>query len=347
MEMPRRFSSSSRSVSTPVSARTSAVFPWSMWPAVPATILFMAAFFILLPVFAQDAKNDAPIVTFRSGVSNVRVDVQVVEGSTVVTDLAQDDFTVFDEKQQQKILYFGRDAEPVSLLLLLDVSGSMKKYVDQVASVAREALHYLKPGDKVAVMVFSKESMVRRDFSEDFDAVARDLRNANWDDRLGSGTAINDALVDASKYMREKAGEAGRRSILILTDNLGLNYQSPDDKVIQSLYESDTVLNAMVAGKGDPPAPIRPGHYVNPDFTPPDVFHIADETGGEAVKVARASTTFPEMIERIRTRYSLQYHAPESGPTGFRGIRVELAPQAKMRHPTAEVRVRKGYFLTR
>ena len=351
MEMPRRFSSSSRSVSTPVSARTSVVFPWSMWPAVPATMLFIATFFILLPVSAQDAKlelkEDAPTVTFRSGVSNVRVDVQVAEGSTIVTDLTQDDFTVFDEKQEQKILYFGRDAEPVSLLLLLDVSGSMKKYVDQVASVAREALHYLKPGDKVAVMIFSKGSMVRRDFSGDLDAVARDLRNVDWDQRLGSGTAINDALVDASKYMREKADEAGRRSIVILTDNLGLNYQSPDERVIQRLYESDTVLNAMVAGKGERPAPIRPGHYVNPDFTPPDVFHIADETGGEAVKIARARTTFSEMIEHIRTRYSLQYRSPESGATGFRSIRVELSPQAKIRHPTAVVRARKGYFLTR
>jgi hypothetical protein len=35
--MPRRFSSGSRSVSTPVSARTSVVLPWSMWPAVPST----------------------------------------------------------------------------------------------------------------------------------------------------------------------------------------------------------------------------------------------------------------------------------------------------------------------
>ncbi len=311
-------------------------------------------FFILLPAFGQDSKldvkpdvKDAPTVTFRSGVSNVRVDVQVTEGSTIVTDLTRDDFAVFDEKQQQKILYFGRDAEPVSLLLLLDVSGSMKKYVDQVANVARDALHYLKPGDKVAVMLFSKGSLVLQSFSGDLDEVARGLRNANWDERLGSGTAINDALVDGSKFMREKADEAGRRAIVILTDNLGLNYQSPDDRVIQSLYESDTVLNAMVAGKGERPAPIRPGHYVNPDFTPPDVFHIADETGGEAVKMAHASTTFPQMVEHIRTRYSLQYHSPEAGATGFRSIRVELSPQAKIRHPTAVVHARKGYFLTR
>jgi len=275
------------------------------------------------------------------------VDVQVVEGSNVVTDLTQNDFVVFDEKREQKILYFGRDAEPVSLLLLLDVSGSMKKYVDQVASVAREALHFLKPGDRVAVMLFSKGSMVRRDFSDDLDAVANDLRNVDWDERLGSGTAINDALVDASKYMREKAGESGRRAILILTDNLGLNYKSPDDTVIRNLYEADAVLNAMVAGKGERPEPILPGHYRNPDFTRPDVFYIADETGGEAVKLGRASTTFPEMIERIRTRYSLQYQSPRFGVTGFRNIRVELTPQAKLRHPTAQLRARKGYFLTR
>jgi hypothetical protein len=36
IEIPRAFSSGSRSVSTPVNARTSAVLPWSMWPAVPS-----------------------------------------------------------------------------------------------------------------------------------------------------------------------------------------------------------------------------------------------------------------------------------------------------------------------
>jgi VWFA-related protein len=316
-------------------------------------MLFMGPFFILLSALTGTAaaqlasRSTEPTVTFRSGVSNVRVDAQVVEGQDVVKDLKQEDFVVYDEKQPQKILYFGRDAEPVSLLLLLDVSGSMKKYVDQVASVARDSLRYLKPGDKVAVMIFSKESMVRSDFTEDFDTVAKAIRNANWEDRLGSGTAINDALLDAAKFIREKAEENGRRSILILTDNLGLNYKDPDEKVIRSLYEADTVLNAMVVGKGERPAPVRPGRYLNPDFTPPDVFHIADETGGEAVKAGRTAATFAEMIERIRTRYSLQYHAPEGATAGFRNIRVELTPAAKLKHPNAEVRARRGYFLTR
>jgi VWFA-related protein len=270
-----------------------------------------------------------------------------VEGGNVVKDLTQDDFIVYDEKQQQKILYFGRDAEPVSLVLLLDVSGSMTKLIDQVAGVAREALRFLKPGDKVAVVIFGKGSRVHANFTGDFDEIAKRLHAITPDDELGSGTAINDAILDASKYIRENAGETGRRSILIVTDNLGLNYKSPDSKAIQSLYEADAVLNAMVIGKGDRPPAITPGHYVNPDFTPPDVFHVAEQTGGEAVKAGRAAATFAEMIERIRTRYSLQYHTPENAVTGFRNIRVELAAMAKIKHPKAEVRARKGYYITR
>src|SRR5205823_14862334 len=101
--------------------------------------------------------------------------------------------------------------------------------------VARDSLRYLKPGDKVAVMMFAKGSLVRCDFTEDLDAVARAIRKSNWEEPLGSGTAINDALLDAAAYIREKAGETGRRSILILTDNLGLNYKDPDDKEIRGL----------------------------------------------------------------------------------------------------------------
>jgi hypothetical protein len=98
-----------------------------------------------------------------------------------------------------------------------------------------------------------------------------------------------------------------------------------------------------VVGKGDKPEPPAPGHYVNPDFTPPDVFKIAEETGGEAVKASKASSVFADMIERIRTRYSLHYRAPENAKPGFHAVRVELTADAQRRYPYAIVRARKGY----
>jgi hypothetical protein len=75
------------------------------------------------------------------------------------------------------------------------------------------------------------------------------------------------------------------------------------------------------------------------------VFKIADETGGDALKADRADEAFPQIVERIRTRYNLVYRAPEGKSGEFREIRVALTPAARLRFPGAEVRSRRGYFV--
>ena len=248
--------------------------------------------------------------TFKSGVSNVRIDVQVLKDNQLVTDLTAADFEVFDENAQQKIVYFGREAEPLHLVLLFDVSGSMRRYIEQVAAVARQSLKFLTPRDKVAVMVFARHSKVRLDFTNDLDAVTSEIRDALWDESLGSGTSINDALGDAAKYMDKAADETGRRAVLIVSDNLGLNYKRPDEEVIRDLNSANTVLNGIIVGKGDRPE-VRPGvTYRDPDFTPPNIFKLSEDTGGESVKAGQAGRAFSRMIERIRTRYSIHYNKP-------------------------------------
>ena len=332
----------------PVSARTNAVFPWSMWPAVPAMMFFMPSILIVLApglrLQAQSPATDTP--TFRTGVADVRVDAQVVNGKDVVTGLTQDDFVVTDEGQPQKIVYFGRDSEPLSLIILLDISGSMQRWVERISGVAREALGYLRPGDRVAILVFGKRMEVHQDFSDNIAESARQIASAVRDHDVGAGTAINASVAAAADYMGANAKPAGRRAILILTDNLSLSYQFTDRQVIRSLYASDAVLNAIVVGRGIRPGPPKPGQYTNPDFTPADVFKLAEETGGEAVKADRPDISFREIIERIRTRYSLAYHAPEGGaPGSFRSIGVTLSPDARRRYPAAEVRARRGYYV--
>jgi hypothetical protein len=58
----------------------------------------------------------------------------------------------------------------------------------------------------------------------------------------------------------------------------------------------------------------------------------------------KASESFPLMIERIRSRYRLQYAAPPAAPGEFRGIRVQLAPSARSRHAGAVIQARAGYY---
>lgn len=282
-------------------------------------------------------------VTFKSGVSNVRIDAQVLQDNELVTGLTAQDFVVLDEGKPQPIVYFGRDSEPLALLLLLDVSGSMRSNIEQVASVARQALGFLRSGDRVAVMAFARHSRVEQEFTDLVADIPDATRKAITDETLGSGTALNDALLAASQYMDESAGERGRRAILVITDNLGLNYKVPDETILDSLGNTNTVVSALVTGKGSkPPSPMPQGVYQNPDFTPFNVFRIADESGGEAVRAEKAGAAFSNLIERIRTRYSLHYNKPENA-TGFRKVTVTLTPAARMRYPRATIRARKGY----
>ncbi len=285
--------------------------------------------------------RDAPV--FRAGVSMVRVDAQVVVQDRQVDGLTVRDFVVYDAGRPQTVEYFARESEPVDLMLLLDVSGSMRRHVEQVAQVALGALGQLKPNDRVALMLFSREAELREEFTGDFPRVAARLKGAVREKGIRSWTAINSSVISAAAFMKQQPVR-GRRAILILTDNQGLHYQVPDERAIQALLEADCVLNAIVTGKGGRPEPPKTGPDLNPDFTPPDVFRLAAETGGETVSAEHAGDAFRQMIERIRVRYTLHYRAPDDIPGAFRPIRVELAPEARARHPRARVLARSGYY---
>ena len=293
---------------------------------------------------AQEAPAaDAP--TFRTGVADVRVDVQVTDGKKPITNLTQQDFTITDQGQEQKIVYFGRDSEPLSLVLLLDISGSMRKWVERISNTARESLSYLRPGDRVAILVFGKSMQVHQDFSDNIVESGRQIASAVRDHDVGAGTYINQSVAAAAEYMRRNAGPKGRRAILILTDNLSLAYQFSDEQVLRTLNQSDSVLNAIVVGRAIRPSPPKPGVYLNPDFTPADVFKLSEETGGEAVKADRPEVSFRDMIERIRTRYSLEYHAPGGAAGSFRNISVHLTGEGYKRYPWADIHARRGYYV--
>lgn len=284
---------------------------------------------------------------FRTGTGLVRVDVQVGVNNNLVQDLRKEDFVIYDEEAPRPVEYFGREAEPLDLMLLLDVSGSMRRFLEQVAATARQALAQLHANDRAAVMLFSRRSEVREPFNADLKEIEAELQKAAKPQDLGAGTRITQAVAAAGEYIGKNAG-TGRRAVLILTDGLSMDYQFPDDIAINALLSADAGLNAIVVGRGEKPEKPEPGAYVNPDFTSADVWEMAARTGGEVLRAEHAGKTFSEMIERIRTRYSLQYRVPEDAQPGtFRRIRVELSPEARRRHSKAWVRARSGYFVPR
>jgi VWFA-related protein len=272
------------------------------------------------------------------------VDVQVTQGDRLVKDLNKADFAVTDEGQGQSIVSFAHGDEPLNLVVLLDISGSMQKYIDQISAEARDALDHLRPGDRVALMVFAKSTAVAQGFSDNLAETARNIGGAVKDWDVGTSTMINSAVMDAARYMEKHAGPGGRRAILILTDNLSTSFRLTDGQVIREMDKADTVFNAIVIGRAIRPRPLELGKPENPDYTPANVYDLAEKTGGEWVKAEDAGQSFRDMIERIRSRYMLAYHAPDAQPGRFRHITVTLDDAAKKRYPGAELHSRSGYY---
>jgi VWFA-related protein len=302
--------------------------------------LIISAAAIMMIASGQEPAEPA---IFRSDVANVRVDAQVFDGSRAIGGLTKADFLLYDNNAAREITYFEQEREPVTLLLVLDVSGSMTRYLEQVAATSRTALKSLRPGDQVGIMVFSRHSKVTTPFTDDHSRVAAELDDAIRDRELGSGTQINAALLEASKLFMENAPATGRRAILILTDNLGVNYQLSDETVIRALHDANTVCNSIVVGKSRKQD--SETRFRNPDFSYANVFALTEQTGGDAVKSEKAGEAFSEILERIRSRYSLHYGSPGGEPGAYREIRLELASAARLRYPKATLRYRKGYFV--
>ncbi len=272
--------------------------------------------------------------------TQIRVDVQVVENNRPVLGLTKNDFVVYDEGAPQPLVYFGRESEPITVLLLMDVSGSMRRFLEQVGRTARQALGQLQSQDRAGVMVFSKGTQIFHAFSNRFTEAAREIEVAVLDAKMPAGTAIYAALRDAATLF-QRDSQVGRRAVLMLTDGAGLNYLTTEDDTVRALSAANVVMNAIVVGNARAVRAVPGG---NPDFTPSDVFAVAARTGGEAVHSERADQAFTEMIGRLRSRYSLAFALPEEARPGqFRRLRVELSGPARSRHPRAQIRARAGY----
>jgi VWFA-related protein len=299
---------------------------------------------LLLVFLLAPAARPQNTPTFRSDVANVRIDAQVTAGNKVLRGLGPPDFEVLDEGQRHPLTYAALDLEPIDITLLLDVSGSMREHVREMATVATQALQHLRRGDRVSLMVFAKTAKLKKALTEDLADMPAAISEASEDQTVGSETATNAAIMQAMEYLNASSQRL-RRAILILTDNLGENYRLRDEAVIEALLKANILLEGIVIGNKVIVPPRGTRTTKDPEITLPNVFWIASETGGEAIVSSAATQAFPDLVARIRVRYSLQYRAPGGKAGQFRRIEVTLTPAVRMRYPDAIVRARRGYYV--
>jgi VWFA-related protein len=272
----------------------------------------------------------------------------------VIGDLKREDFLLYEDGVQQEITHFSQDKLPLSIMLLLDVSGSVQPELQQIQAGARYAMQQLKPEDEVAVMVFAGGAKLIQDFTKDRRLIEDKIAGIK-DNPLGfwarSGTRTNEGVYQAAAHMDQATNPLSRRVIIGVTDNKSTAIPTghSGSEALEQIYESGSVVCGLIVeseifggilGKARSPVGTLLG----------SIDSFADNTGGEVMKAKReeVASKLVELIGHLRTRYTLGYTPANSNLDGkFRKLGLKVAPQVEEREGKAVVRTRQGYYARR
>jgi Ca-activated chloride channel family protein len=186
-------------------------------------VFFLFSFLIFLHgysfiCFSQE-KNKQEI-SYDVAVTAISIAVSVQDrGGRHITDLTEEDFVIYEDDEKKNITYFSHDYEaPLSLTVLLDVSGSMALQ-DKLAE-SKEALRYminslLRDRDEVALLIFADgEVEIASNFSRDKSGFLSVLDRT---EAYGQ-TALNDAVGVSPDFANR--GNNEKRALLLITDGI-------------------------------------------------------------------------------------------------------------------------------
>lgn len=287
---------------------------------------------------AQGPVPASPAPTFRTSVDLVSVAAVVRDRrGQVVRDLGREDFEVFDNGVRRPILEFTpSDDGPVSLALLVDVSGSMvmTRHLEAARAWVGILLDRLRPGvDEVALYTFDRELREERGFGGDLDGLRATLTGL----QPFGATSLYDAVGDTAQRLEARSHK--RRAILVVTDGLDNASRLTPPQVSGLASAVDVPVYVMAVRS--PVDRVASRGADGPEQADGQLANLAAWTGGAAFVVstpAGASVATQKMLADLRHQYLLAFEA--AGPAGWRPLDIRL----KRRELT--VRARSGYFVT-
>jgi hypothetical protein len=118
-------------------------------------------------LFEGEAVAEDEVVRIETNLVNLNVSVYSNRLKKIVGTLAQQDFAVFEDGQQQMISYFASTSVPWDLVLLIDLSGSTSGKRDLIRETTRRFVEAARPGDRLAIVTFSTSTNIVSPLTED------------------------------------------------------------------------------------------------------------------------------------------------------------------------------------
>jgi Ca-activated chloride channel family protein len=300
----------------------------------------------------------------RSHVTLVQVACTVTTpDGTQVRGLTQEDFHLFEDGAAQEIASFDASATPANIALVLDVSPSIFRELEEMRAAAHSLAANLSPADQIAVVSFSSEAHLLLPFSTDRALLDRAIRSKNLAgvENSSESNIYESVFLTAQELFR---GRTGRKAIVLLTDGqdsgLGLTWDpssaQPHEGGESSRLSFDDVARELgadgialfIVSTENRPRAMTPAWLethrnemlVNRDSRREQMPHytlylaeLARRVGGQLYflrEIGNLSEIYRRIALTISAEYTLGYY-PSSGTArpGWRSLRVELSGDAK------------------
>src|SRR6478672_5412663 len=291
---------------------------------------------------------------FRSGLKAVAVYVTVSDAQgRLVPNLSKEDFEVYDNGKKQEITLFDNGVQPITVVVMLDRSGSMVGNFSLVRSAAEQFVGQLLPADKARIGSFANRVQVDpREFTSSQHDLLQILRTELQEP--GPTPLWNAVNVGITALLHQE----GRRVVLVFTDGvdrpMGSNNVSYHD--VQKNAEQEDVMIFAIGlatrqfgggGRGRGTGGIGIGGMGSGVMRPPPeepkvdagLPKIAAATGGGYFELNSANNlgaTFRRIADELHRQYALAFT-----PQNLDGKTHKL--EVKLKQPDLVARTRKTY----
>jgi VWFA-related protein len=289
----------------------------------------------------------------------------------LVPDLSRDDFAIDDNGKRQALTLFANDIQPITLVMLLDRSGSMKPNFDLEERAAEAFVRAMLPADRARIGSFASHIQVDpAEFTSDRDTLLTILRNELQAD--GPTPLWNAVNTGIDKLLLEQ----GRRVVLVFTDGVDMpmnfsNHNKSLKDVMKRAEEENVMVYAIgLAGQNGMPdvgarggdlrgrGGMGPGAFgglggrglggyagSQPQMERPDegLPKIAAATGGgyfELTSPRDLAATFARVADELHHQYALGF-APERLDGRMHDLTVHLSK------PDLSARARRRYLASK
>jgi len=275
------------------------------------------------------------------GLSRIRTEVGLVLVPVSITDdrnrpvlgLDQENFQLYENKKLQAIKNFSSEDTPVSVGILLDVSGSMAHKLDRAREAVLQFCEVANPQDEFFVITFADRPELATDFTTSTEDIAHDLLTVHPKGQ----TALLDAMFFGVQKMRR--ARYARKALLIISDGGDNHSRYTEHDVRSAIRESD--ISVYGVGTYD--------RWVSTqeELLGPDLMrNLAELTGGQAFSLESESdmpAVTRSISDRLRHQYVLAY-APQTLPEDGKWHKISVKLRLPKKFPFLHVAARPGYY---